>query len=644
MEFKHLSRARVFSIRENGYCNTIAHSHCRGLILGRRIRVDSLSRRFCHAVVLSLGLVPIAGLAQQGAVTPYQEYSKLVNSAEMVAPLGGDIFGDSTSLYNGESEFSAVDIDIPGNSALPVRLGRRLKIESREWMESVGGFGIWDLDIPHMSGVFDVNFKWNVAANGSTARCSQAWYPRTDPAAEILEVWSGNHLYIPGVGQQEVLWLSDVHPVPQGASRTWGTREGYRFACLPSMKNGYAGEAFVAISPEGVRYTFDIGLERLAPIMDGGRAYYVMRVKVLLLPSRIEDVHGNWVAFDYASGKLSSITASDGRKIDLFYDGKEIVRATANGRSWQYHYLKPEPGQGFNNLREALLTSVVLPDGSSWRMSYLGSLESPKLAGTANVNPNCPAPLLRSNNDVGLDLVHPSGATGSFRFRYLRHLRSGVPDTCYALVPNWQEIPIQVGGGRTHALAVPNYFDNLSLLSKRIEGPGLSSMTWQYDYGSVTGGRLPWNAVLPCSNCQSFKTVSVTRPDGHVEESLFGVLYQSNDGRLLGTRVRDGAGSVYQAQEIDYVTDAEQQSMPFPSVYGETSILGADPSSLKNRPVRERRTTQGGVTFSWRANAFDHFARPLSVTKSSGPIASSSMQQAGSTPAAQPPGQTIDEN
>jgi hypothetical protein len=56
-----------------------------------------------------------AGLA------PYEEYSKHLRAAEEVTPLTSTLFGDQTSLYNGATEFDVTDIDLPGNSHLPVQ-------------------------------------------------------------------------------------------------------------------------------------------------------------------------------------------------------------------------------------------------------------------------------------------------------------------------------------------------------------------------------------------------------------------------------------------------------------------------------------------------------------------------------------------
>ncbi len=65
------------------------------------------------------------------SIDPYEEYGKHLRAAEEVTPLNSTLFGDQTSLYNGSTEFDVTDIDIPGNSHLPVRLSRRFVVDDR---------------------------------------------------------------------------------------------------------------------------------------------------------------------------------------------------------------------------------------------------------------------------------------------------------------------------------------------------------------------------------------------------------------------------------------------------------------------------------------------------------------------------------
>src|SRR5688572_27336309 len=89
---------------------------------------------------------------QTFAVEPYEEYHKRVESSQTITALTDNLMGDSVSLYNGATEFSVTDIDIPGNNALPVQLTRRFKIELQPTSISptgdpyLRGAGSWDVD------------------------------------------------------------------------------------------------------------------------------------------------------------------------------------------------------------------------------------------------------------------------------------------------------------------------------------------------------------------------------------------------------------------------------------------------------------------------------------------------------------------
>jgi Ni,Fe-hydrogenase III small subunit len=83
-------------------------------------------------LVLLLGLTVLAAHAQTtDGVEPYEEYGKHLRAAQEVTPLKSEAFGDKVSLYNGATEFVAVDVSIPGNNALPVELRRQFVVEGR---------------------------------------------------------------------------------------------------------------------------------------------------------------------------------------------------------------------------------------------------------------------------------------------------------------------------------------------------------------------------------------------------------------------------------------------------------------------------------------------------------------------------------
>lgn len=448
-------------------------------------------------------LAALAGLALVVPCTiyaetlPYHEHAKRLKAAEMAAPLTSQLFGESISLYNGTGEFSVVDIDIPGNSSLPVRLGRRFKVGSwKNDIDRLGGFGAWDMDVPYMSATFLSPWKWNQGEAGYTNRCSSGWTPETYAPFELRDFWSGTQMHIPGTGTHEVLMMSSYlgNAVPStGGPWLWGTKEKYRLTCKASTANGYPGEGFVAHAPDGTKYTFDYGTERRAGKLKKYGAENE-RTTVYLLATRIEDRHGNWVRYNYVGdGQLTYIEASDGRRIDLTHNAHGVDLATAHGRTWDFDYAGTPYGSG----GRVPLSRVTLPDGSSWQYQFSGTLEPlyPLWDGSSDQDPRClegaPAP----SDEFVVTATHPAGATGVFQFAYVRMRRNGTPES--SCVP----IAVNVGGQGTwttfYELVIPDYFDLYSLSTKTITGPGLPSMVWQYTYEPINGGGQgrTWNPV-----------------------------------------------------------------------------------------------------------------------------------------------------
>ncbi len=212
-----------------------------------------------------------------------------------------------------------------------------------------------------------------------------------------------------------------------------------------------------------------------------------------------------------------------------------------------------------------------------------------------------------------LNATHPSGATGQFEFSNHRHSRSGVSiNEC-----------VQTGDASnpTYELKVPHYFDVLGLDRKVIAGPGIAApMTWDYAYTTSLEplwGTLGTQTTYPCTTCNQEKATTVTAPDGTATRHWFGMQYYFNDGRLLRVETLDEAGAVLRTQTTTYMTDAQAAGQPFHGVYGSVPYYVSDPVKQQVRPVVERSTLQQGVTFKWHANAFDSFAMPVDVTRSS---------------------------
>lgn len=550
-------------------------------------------------------------------LAPYEEYEKKIKASQVVGPLKGEIFGENISLYDRSVSFHATDVDVPGNNALPVAVGREFKVMNRRGEYVAKGFGDWEIDTPRVYGEFLADKGWVTTSASPTARCSIPGRPNaavtvgsTTYPGTADDVWHGYYLHVPGAGEQELLVDNQTKtPRPtDGVTRPWITKEGWRLGCLASVSN-YAGEGFLAISPSGVKYYFDYAVStsikayRL-PIA-GTTGQITPRTRIALMTSRVEDRFGNWVTYSYTGDKLSSIQSSDGRAITLSYNGDLISSIQANGQTWNYGYelstAYPTP-QGAYRLK-----TVTQPDGWQWIYSIasgnmLPTREPPAGGGASNCVSE-PDPM---NGAVSLQITHPSGATGLFAFEYQRQYRTHTPiHPCdYA--------------GQTPTPYVPGYFDNYVLKSKTVTGPGLPQQVWSYGADTpATKFYTSGQATDPCPTCVPSKIVKVTNPDGTATAYEFGFMYGLNDGRLLSTSALDANGNTVSKTSNTYFADGDVAAQPFPAEMGQ-SLLGI-PNPLTNvlRPLRNKTVVQDSTTYTWTANGFDAFARTLSVTRAS---------------------------
>lgn len=588
------------------------------------------AQRACRRIVLwgaLLGLCPAGGAQDFTPLMPYQEHEKRIRSAQEVAPLTSDLFGDSISPYSGATEFSIVDVDLPGNNDLPVQVRRRFKIESRSELENFGGFGVWDLDIPYIYGNFDAQVKWNEWNTTvlDPRRCTPAaWAPPIPyPPFDVGDFFSGIRIHLPDIGDRDLLKADrrNPHRPTDGVSYPYVAQDFTSVTCVPGTVNGYPGEGFVVVTPDGRRYTLNAGRERA-----GGRLskYLVSsigsslktrgRTQVFLMASRVEDRHGNWVNYHYNGDRLVTIEASDGRRIDLSYNGNTITQVTAHGRTWRYEYAPIKFGL---NLQNHLLTRVTRPDGSTWQYGYEDAdgctgvgMGCPGMLGpeyhALDINTvndrNCPEPF-PGEDRFTLTATHPSGATGRFRFSYNRLHRTGTPyGSCIGRAIPFSPL-------FEYTLQTPDYFDLYTILEKTLAGPGVPEQTWTY---GANGPLCRYG-----DQCPDRKITRIWQPDGSIIDRVFGIRYGINDGKLLEMRTVAADGTVLRSETTTYVSNDEAPTMPFPDIFG-TSYYGPDdPMAVRLRPTKQTTIQQDGATFQHTVNAFDALARPTQVTKAS---------------------------
>lgn len=572
-------------------------------------------------------------LAQDSVRTRYL-HGHVPDAMSPLATLDSELMGDRISLFNGALEFAHTDASLPGNNALPVAVHRKLSIERNPFVKRE--FGDWHLELPRIEGVFALRDGWKTSS-GTLARCSgfsappltdttvafpgdiEQWGAQAAPvpgqrqAAEggpsvVIkrvywapnEFWQGTFLHVPGAGAQEVLKRNpaDTFAPQDGRSYPLVTRDRWQLHCLPSVHNG-AGEGFVAVSPDGVRYHLN-WMETLRErhlqaegIPGMANAILLGRVRVVLKVTLVTDRFGNEVRYVYdGASRLQRIESSDGRTLWLEYDGEGRVRRVHDGsRTWDYGYAAT--GE---------LSTVTLPDQSQWQFGLRGlTHQAPWELGE---NANCEFHGGWPEGELSGWLRHPSGATGTFFTRYIVHGRSNVTRHCVnktglrmdPTFPMW-----------------PKQIVQQSLVRKQINGPAIPDYVWRYDYGIGVYG---W---APCANCSDTKTVTVTDPGGTRTRHTFGVRFRVNEGQLLRTEEAWDGTAALRTTELRY-----RSSGRWPEPAGVSVSQTTDWLSARHRPVDRKTVSQQGVAFIWAAAAgdegFTRHPKPGKVTESSDPL------------------------
>ena len=343
-----------------------------------------------------------------------------------------DLLGDHIDLATGKFSAEHVDIDIPGNSNLPVRLARRT---GKDPLFSLYGTKVlmsdWIPDFPY------INAKTWESAEWRSDRCTNT--PVGGGLDQTSPAWDGFNIYTPNEGRRQV--LQPERPghtnLFSGLNAEYVTKDYWHITCTSNASDG--GEGFKAVSPQGVTYFFEAYrsiefnpfVRKSTSLSIHNPDNYGSSRNVILFASRIEDQHGNWVEYDYSdSAKFgpTRIFSNDGREITLNYDsdGHLITSASAHGETWQYNYDAPgivttryeivgstAPFGLFNGVvtpsRGEDLSSVVLPNGQSWQFENLDLLTY--LHNDPSNDSYCSS--LTTSTEVST-IQHPDGVIGRF--------------------------------------------------------------------------------------------------------------------------------------------------------------------------------------------------------------------------------------
>ncbi|MBB4128505.1 YD repeat-containing protein [Xanthomonas translucens] len=530
------------------------------------------------------------------------EYGSYIKGAQQPKGYGADLFGDKTNLYTGATAFSVVDISLPGNSNIPVQIGRRFQVKKRGYYLNKGPFADWDLDIPYLTGVFSRSGGWQVSGSTQDQRNLRCSVPEAAPEIAVdlnsiypaEDYWAGNQLHLPNEGDMEMVDVrgyAEKYGPKDGLTYTWGSQNNWFFSCLPSTENGVPGEAFLAHAPNGDKYWFNHIATRDTSILKAQQRP-LPRVEVFIYPTRVEDRFGNWVVYTYDAAnpmRLISIEASDGRRLSLSYDDQgHVSNITDGSRSWNYSYVD-------NGHSSIMMSQVTLPDGSKWKYD-MAAAAYVQLDPYTQAIATCDATAQSSNLvDAVAKIEHPSGAIGEFSFSVNILARAGVTRSCMR-PPGSVEIAVY-----------PRYYAVVGLKEKRISGPALPEYKWGFDYGKAEGS---WQNE--CSaGCVTTRSVKITGPES-IDVYTYGIKYMDLEGRLLKRETMSAKGAALRTESYTYKKRTSDD------LYSKDFGFWVNSRSDRQNgiaPIASISINQDGVDYKKNINNFDYLARPTVVTE-----------------------------
>jgi RHS repeat-associated protein len=440
----------------------------------------------------------------------YENLNKLKLTSDVTAETTA-LLGETIDLNTGAISFEQIDVLLPGNSELEVAIRRTFKGKSAfAWLD-VHPFENWLLDIPyiHTNQVYSTSAPSTLSGPWGFGReCAMdmtsgiATFQGNSYTQDMW--WTGDTLHVPGKVHDKLLMNNGTAVITSG-SYPKVTASNWRVSCIDRFENGVkVGEGFVVESPGGLTYTFS-KLKRVQTTW----ADILPRYDTYMLVTKVEDRFGNYVNYNYSGTKLISIIANDGRTITLQYGNSakphRITSVTANGRVWSYGYSAD------------YLHTVTRPDGKGWTygINYMSFTSLPQTDRFCNAF---------GGNTATISVEHPNGATGTFTMTPTRHGRTNVPERIYLQL-----------GERLNSKC----FWTFAVTKKKLEGPGLATLEWNYSYSQnwgtwsgqasgFTNVDLSYPQGLPATaSARNSKTTTVIAPDGSKTVHFFNRDYSS---------------------------------------------------------------------------------------------------------------------
>lgn len=568
----------------------------------------------------------------------WEEFAKRLERSQTVPAHGPDVLGDQINLSNGALSFEATDVDLPGNDALPVRITRKLIVGEQNRYQ--GMMADWEIQVPHVKAQVPGNWELGTPATGN--RCTSDGVPAIPYPFALEDVWHGIFIEMPGYSGELLRTLPTTARPSDGKTYLWTGGDQIHVSCLTTIQNG-SGEGFLAVAPDGTRYWFNWMAQKsgstakqLEILLSGNPiTYFLGRRNTHLYVTRIEDRFGNYVNYTYSNAwnqpaRLTTISASDGRTININYSSDRVSSISNGSRAWTYAY-------GTTPRSRVTLTQVTLPDASAWTFALASLTDARidylKVYPGGEVVRDCFSNEEPQNSTEILTgaITHPSGARGTFRMELFEHGRSSVPVSCKGVRS------LSTGGGTlgndpnddVNIYAISAY--SWTLMRKTIDGPGVTPATWYYSYTPNfshyfhPGTSYDWPVCPigfncgqpPCTSdsCAQASITTVNGPGGERTRYHFGNTYQYNEGKLI--KVEHGLGTST-LSSTSYIYDLSRANQSYPARYGQSTQASNDGfADMYHRPLISEYTIRQNAQFSRTHSLFNSFAQPLRVRRES---------------------------
>ncbi|MGS0677438.1 RHS repeat domain-containing protein [Shewanella sp. 125m-1] len=488
-----------------------------------------------------------SGFAQSVEIPANYGYNFLEqnNINPNISTLTSNLFGDKIDYNTGSVSFAQTDIDIPGNFDIPVRLTRKLSGPDA-WYKEPLELGTWSIDIPHVRSAFisrEGDHKQAYWAEGKACTkplntnedfYSATWNGETGDnlnyVASRQQYWNGDTIYIPGKGSTKITQKNAV----KTNNKQWtiecltnNVNEGYKV----TTKDGkvYHFEKYRAVKsekeflPTPIVTPSDQCTTNCAPPSIGGGEPTIPHVKydyynAFLLATKITDIHGNWVKYDYdANGVIKKIYSSDGREIELTIEGGRLTSASANNKTWSYRYATTH--------FPFYLEKVIRPDGKSWTYDYNQS-SGDSVFNKINLSYYTQLPVpgyscAPFKNKNFISMTHPDGVTGVFDLKEHCHNLTEVPKIRRLSINGYSSSQFD-----EYFVAPGSILYSLS--KKRLELNDNEVYEWNYNYSGTwhafKGDELSSHHRLDVEfgiDSAHLKSTTVTYPDNSKEIMYF---------------------------------------------------------------------------------------------------------------------------